>query len=697
MTPEWIVQNMSLEEKVRLMSGRADRSRIHGALKGTLSEHYNEKPYAAGGNDRLHVPEIRFCDGPRGVVCGRGKATCFPVPMVRAAGFNPDLEEKIGTAIAQEAQQFGANFFGGICINFLYHPGWGRAQETYGEDDFLLGEMGGAMVRGVQSVGVIACLKHFAFNQMENQRFRVNVRCDSLRTEREVFLRHFEKCIRRDHAGAVMSAYNAYNGVMCGHNRYLLHDVLKEEWGFQGFLISDFTWGVKGTVAAALAGQTVEMADTKYFGEKLVEAVRRGLVPEAVIDNAALRIVRTMKSFEKISMESEKRKRLQKREVRELALQSAEEGIVLLKNERNVLPFSKRRLHTIAVFGELAEEGNQGDRGSARVYPEHVVSPLEGLMKLVNGTTDVIYYRGHNIAHAKRLADEADCVIVIAGLTYLDEGEALSKDQFTAERGTSVGGDREGRLRLHDGDEKLLNEIGKVNPNTAVVMISGSAVIPGKWISQVPALLWAGYGGQEGGTAIARVLFGEAEPGGRLPYTIPQREEDLPALDFEASEVTYQYYSGYRKLAHDGIRAMYPFGYGLSYTSFALSDVSVRRETPSDVKAAGETEWNGNPFFAVFCHISNTGKRSGSAVVQVYVESAKCPVPTLKGFLKVKLEAGAGRDIRIPVSCDDLKYFDEEEHAFRLEQGNFTIHVGFSAEQIEWSGKFQELHHHDDL
>ncbi|MDR1971211.1 MAG: hypothetical protein LBQ46_04755, partial [Treponema sp.] len=266
-----VVAQMSLEEKVDLMSGKISFGPEQIAeMSKDSTKHYNHIPYPNGENKRLGVPSMRFCDGPRGVVCGTGKSTCFPVSMLRGAAFDPALEEEIGRAIGREVRAYGGNLFAGVCINLPQNPGWGRSQESYGEESFALGQLGAALVRGVQEENVMACVKHYAFNSMEISRFKVSVDCDR-RTEREVFLPHFKECVDAG-AASVMSAYNLYKGVHCGHHDYLLRKVLKEEWDFDGFVMSDFIWGVKDTVAGANNGEDLEMCSTIVYGDKLVKA-----------------------------------------------------------------------------------------------------------------------------------------------------------------------------------------------------------------------------------------------------------------------------------------------------------------------------------------------------------------------------------------------------------------------------------------
>jgi beta-glucosidase len=361
-----LVEQMSLEEKVRLMSGWA-RPWPQGEPSG--DPHYNYTPYGAAGNERLGLPPMKFCDGPRGVVCGTGKSTCFPVSMLRGAAFDTALEEEIGHAIGREVRAHGGNLFAGVCINLPYHPGWGRSQETYGEESFAIGRMGAALLRGVQSEDVMACVKHFAFNSMEISRFKCSVDCDR-RTEREVFLPHFKDCVDAG-AASIMSAYNLYKGTHCGHSDYLLRKVLKEEWDFDGFVMSDFVMGIKDTVEAANGSQDMEMCWESLFGEKLVKAVRDGLVHEGRIDEAALRIARTILAFEEAYKESGKNygpEVIGCKEHIALAHKAAREGITLLKNE-DVLPLDRKKTKKLALIGRLSDKDNIGDHGSSRVYP----------------------------------------------------------------------------------------------------------------------------------------------------------------------------------------------------------------------------------------------------------------------------------------------------------------------------------------
>lgn len=653
-----ILEQMSLEEKVYLMSGNQDFQQFCDdcTLPG---RHYNHLPYPAGGNDRLALPPVTFCDGPRGVVCGTGKSTCFPVTMLRGATFDTDLERKIGRAIGQEVRAFHSNLFAGVCINLPYNPGWGRSQETYGEDSFHLGEMGSALAEGVQEQGVIACVKHFAFNQMEISRFQVDIDCDE-RTAREVFLPHFKKCIDRGTA-CVMSSYNLFRGDHCGQSDYLLNQVLKKEWGFDGFVISDFGWGIQDTVKAANSGMDIEMPSTIHFGPKLVEAVRSGKVAVQIIDRAVLRIIRTLLAFEDMPVEPVRESVLGCKEHVRLALEAAREGITLLKNENNVLPLNRRKVKRLVVLGELAEENVIGDHGSSQVFPPYVVTPLQGIANTAP-SVDVVYYSGENIGHAKELAQQADAVIFVVGYTCTDEGEFISEDMG------SIGGDRCESLGLHPKDIRLIREVGPLNRQSAVVLIGGNMIMMESWKDSVSAILMAYYPGMEGGTAIGEILFGDVNPSGKLPFVVPVREIDLPQVNWRTRRQRYDYYHGYTRLEKNGIEPSLPYGFGLSYTTFAYRNPEFRVE-------GGE--------ILASCELTNTGSRDGSEVTQLYVgfshSAVDRPVKLLRGFRRTALKAGETRRVEIRCPVEELQWYNPATGQMELEHMEYELYIGASS------------------
>lgn len=661
-----LLETMTLEEKVALMSGTETKQGVRGALWSQTRTHYNENPYQAGGAPDRDIPAVRFVDGTRGVVCGRGTYTRFPVTAMRGATFDPALEEAVGRAIAEEVLDAGGNLFGGVCVNLPVHPGWGRAQESYGEDPCLLGKMGAALVRGVQDRGVIACVKHFAFNSMENARFKVSVSC-SRRAEREVFLPHFQKCIEAG-AGALMCAYNSYEGVLCGHQEYLLNRVLKGEWGFDGFVMNDFLWGIRDTVAAVNGGLDLEMPSTQFFGEKLVRAVREGKVPQARIDEAALRMVRTLLAHRDRCAEALPTGHLKPEQFRQhaaLALQCAREGITLLKNEGKLLPIPLGEGRaTVAVLGRLADRENTGDHGSSRVYAPYTKTLLQGMADW-RDRANIVYYDGQQEAHCKRLARQADYVVLVVGNDYTREGESFARE---GEQPAGIGGDRVSGLGLEEGDLRMIRAVSEVRRDAVVALMGGSTITMEGWHDRVGAILYVYYPGMEGGTAFAEVLFGKANPGGKLPFVIPRREEDLPAPDWNAEQVVYPYLHGYTLLEEKKTPPLYPFGFGLSYTRFS-------------VKALGARWKNGQIAAAV--SVENTGSRSGAEVVQLYIgapaSAVRRPARLLKDFRRVELRCGEKTTVELGCSLRDLAWYDEQRETFVEEPGPYEVYVGTSS------------------
>ncbi|MDR2792536.1 MAG: glycoside hydrolase family 3 C-terminal domain-containing protein [Treponema sp.] len=658
-----IMAHMSLEEKIDLMSGKVNfgREQIDEMTNDPL-KHYNHVPYPNAENKRLGVPSMRFCDGPRGVVCGTGKSTCFPVSMMRGATFDPALEEEIGRAIGREVRAYGGNLFAGVCINLPQNPGWGRSQESYGEESFAIGQMGAALVRGVQEENVMACVKHYAFNSMEISRFKVSVDCNR-RTEREVFLPHFKECVDAG-AASIMSAYNLYKGVQCGHHDYLLCKVLKEEWDFDGFVMSDFIWGVKDTVAGANNGEDLEMCSTIVYGDKLVQAVKDGLVPEQRINDAVLRLVRTILAFEDAYTANYGEEIIGCDQHIALALKAAQEGITLLKND-HVLPFSRDTIKTIAVIGKLAVKPNIGDYGSSRVYPKYVVTPVEGITKAAPGAR-VVYDDGSDLERAKMSALSADAVVFVVGFDHGDEGEYVAGeggDNYTM----AVGGDRK-TLNLHADEIALIKAVGPQNKNSVAVIIGGNTTMVTEWMDKVSGIVMAYYPGQEGGTAIAQILFGDVNPSGKLPYVQPLSESDLPQLKWDTTNQWYDYYHGYAKLEKEGKKTLYPYGFGLSYTTFKVSDPHF------GVKAGVIT---------ASCTLMNTGTRRGAEVVQLYIgfkhSSVDRPVKLLRGFTREELDPGQSRLVDISCPLSKLEWYNPTTPGFEFEHMEYEVYIGTSS------------------
>ncbi len=668
-----IVDQLALEEKVSLMSGRINMQvidpeamqRMAGSMKSE-ENHYNITPYAAGGLPAHGVPPMLFCDGPRGVVCGNLKSTCFPVSMARGASFDPALEEEIGHAIGREVRAYGGNLFAGVCINLPYNPGWGRSQETYGEESFHIGQMGAALVRGVQDEDIIACIKHFAFNNMENARFKCSVTCDA-RTEQEVMLPHFKDCLDAG-AASVMSSYNRYQGVHCGHNKYLLTQVLKDEWDFDGFVMSDFCWGVRDTVEAANGGQDMEMLWTKEFGLRLIQAVKDGFVPESRIDDAALRIVRTLLAFDNQHKTYDEEVIGCQAHI-DLARRAAEESITLVKND-HVLPLRRNAVRRVAVIGRLADTAVLGDHGSSWVRPPYTVTALEGLRR-AHPACEFLFDDGSDPARARELAASADAAIFVVGYDHDDEGEFISASEADNYTG-SMGGDRKSSLGLHPADIALLQQAGPANPASVAVLIGGNMIMMTDWIDCVGAVLMAYYPGMEGGTALAGILFGDVNPSGKLPFVVPYQESDLPHVDWEATDQYYEYYHGYTRLDKAGVKPLRSYGFGLSYTSFAYANPQAA--------VKGDT-------LCTSVEVTNTGSRAGDEVVQLYVgfehSAVDRPVRQLRGFQRVHLDPGETKTVRISVPLEKLQWYHPAYRRWELEHMTYGIGLGSSADPAD--------------
>ena len=681
-----LMDKMSLTDKLNMMDG--DTPFWSGFKE--MANGYNIKPYPAGLMPKIGVHGIQFVDGPRGIVMEG--STTFPVTMARGATWDISLEEKVGDAIGKELRAQGGNFFGGVCINILRHPAWGRAQETYGEDPILLGEMGAALTRGVQKHGM-ACVKHFALNSMENSRFQVDVSIGD-RALFEMYLPHFKRVIDKGNVAAVMSAYNSMNGEWCGQNKTLLTDILKNKWGFEGFVITDFIFGMDDSKKAALAGQDIEMPFRMIHDQHLKELVEKGDVPMSRIDDAVRRILTQQVKWEKPVIYD--KEVVGCKEHQALAQKVAEKSMVLLKNENSLLPL--KNIKKLAVIGRLADSTATGDAGSSNTRPKHVISSLEGIMNKFKNGTEIIHNSGEDLNSAIADAKSADAVIMIVGYTHEDEGEYVPPGLFRKkaylmpepaspeedniaeaflapeDRGASttdsfsLGGDRED-LHLHPEDVRLIREIAKVNKNTVVSIIAGSAVIMEEWKDDVPAILMQWYSGMEGGTALANILAGDVNPGGKLPFVIPTSVDHLPSFDYNAKSITYDLWHGYRKLERDGNKPAFPFGFGLSYTNYDYSNLRLDKNSYKD-----------SDTIKVTLDITNTGKVDGEEIVQVYISATNSKVERapkeLKAFSKIPVPAGETRTVTLDIPVTDIAYYDENAKDFIVEPIEYEVFAG---------------------
>jgi hypothetical protein len=548
----------------------------------------------------------------------------------------------------------------------------------------------------------MATLKHFALNSMENARFGVDVSIDE-RALHEVYLPHFKRIVDEGVA-CVMTAYNSVNGEWCGENTALISDILRDEWGFAGFVISDWIFGLRDGVKSLRAGLDVEMPYRMIRNAPIVSALSEGLITEELVESAVTRTLATMLKFNVGKLPVSDRSVVMCDEHLALSQEVAEKSMVLLKNElvagANVLPLNLAAGSTVGVFGRLAGVRNIGDGGSSDVMAPNVVTPLQGITDHFANckvTHDADATIDAQVAQAK----QSDIAIVVVGYTKEEEGEFIGDSEDTApmlsliprqddpelareyekymhenhhyapdelriksRNGTfSVGGDRES-LRLMDADVQLIHQIAQVQPRTIVVIVAGSAVVMSEWINEVPAVLMGWYSGSNGGRALANVLSGAVNPSGRIPFVIPHDESHLPFFDRNAKAITYDYWHGQWKLDRDGNKAMFPFGFGCSYTSFEYSDVSVE---PGEV-------------VKIRCAVRNTGMHNGATVVQVYAgrnESViERPLRRLVAFKRVEVAAGETVHAECEFPLSKIATRDTTSHSWFVEGGTWNCEVG---------------------
>ncbi len=802
---EDLVSRLTLEEKVALMAGSG--------------------PFEIHGVARLGVPPVRLADGPTGVRSNEGEAaTVFPVGVAMASTWNPELTGEVAGAIAREAMALDDHIILAPTINIARTPLWGRNFETYSEDPFLAGALGAAYVEGLQGEGVGASLKHYAVNNQEVGRMTVNAVVDE-RTLREIYLAAFETVVKRTNPWTVMASYNKINGPYATENRRLLEEILKGEWGYDGVVVSD--WGaVHATAEAANGGADLEMpGPARWFGDKLLAAVKAGEVTEDRIDDAARRMVRLILRMGVLDGKPKPAGELRSKRHRQIAARAAEESVVLLKNEGDLLPLNPAALATVAVIGPNAAVRRIQGGGSSHVRPGRRTSMLQAIEERLAGQAEVVFAEGGDnepvppaaraamfspdeargqaglkveyfaergfeaapfrvqnereigklvstnshsalgnglgalrwsgwfwperdgrhefslrapgagrlvlagkaridattlathdnwdvggmpaprrivvtdlvagrgypidieyvrpantgdiaweyvaigmrqptgtIDEAAALAARADAAIVVIGAASISEGEGYDRPD----------------LELPGDQNALVEAVLAANPCTVVVLVGGAPyAMP--WIDHAPAVLAAWLGGEEGPDATARILFGNAEPSGRLPMSFPRRIEDTPAHAWYpgGDEAVYGegLFVGYRHFDRAAEAPMFPFGHGLTYTRFAYSNLIA----PEEASAADGVE--------VSFTLANTGQRRGKETAQLYVRprgpSVERPVKELKGFAKVELAPAETRQVRLRLEARDFSYWDPNSNGWVAEPGSYDLLVGGSAADIE--------------
>lgn len=649
-----IISQMTLEEKASLCSGL---------------DMWHTKPI-----ERLGIPSIMMTDGPHGIRKQAGPsfsdsvpATCFPTASCLASSWDRSLIERVGKAIGEECQAEGVSIILGPGANIKRSPLCGRNFEYFSEDPYLSSEMAKSHILGVQSQGVGTSLKHFAANNQEHRRHSIDEIIDE-RTLREIYLASFENAVKYAQPWTVMSAYNKINGKYCSENEFLLTKVLKEEWGHEGFVVSD--WGaVDDRVSALMAGLELEMPSSHGINDKkIVEAVKSGKLPEEVLDRAVERLLKII--FKAIDNKKEGAT-YDKIAHHQLARDVAKECIVLLKNEDNILPLKKSG--TIAIIGAFAKKPRFEGGGSSHVNPTMIDIPYDEIEKIVGNEAKLLYAQGYNpdneeidenlINEAKDVAQKADVAVIFAGLPDNYESEGYDRPH----------------MGMPESHNRLISEVAEVQKNIVVVLFNGSPVeMP--WITKVKGLFEAYLPGQGGGNAIAELLFGIVNPCGKLAETFPQRLSHNPSfLNFPGEDDRVEYregiFVGYRYYDKKGIEPLFPFGYGLSYTTFEYNGISIDKK-----------EINDNETVTVTVKVKNTGNVAGKEIVQLYVRDVQSsvirPEKELKGFEKVELKPGEEKSVTFTLDKRAFAYYNVDIKDWYVETGDFEILVGSSSKDI---------------
>lgn len=654
-----LMQEMTLDDKIALMRGAAG------------------SPYVGyvPPNARLGIPALSLEDGPAGVGDHLTGVTQLPAPVAAAASWDPSLMHSYGSVVGAEEAGKGANVNLGPTVNIMRVPLWGRAFESLGEDPYLSSRMAAADIRGVQSQGVIATVKHWGVYNQET--YRNTPADDAIVSERaiqEIYTPAFRAAVQQGGAGAAMCSYSSINGDFACQNHYLLTTVLREQLGFRGWVLSDW-YATHSTVASARAGLDMEMPDAPYFGVALRQAVQSGRVPVSVLDGAVRRILTQMFRFGLFDrpQTGDPNQVVTSPQHAAVARTAAEQGTVLLKNDGGLLPLGGAR--SIAVIGpDASTDPWSAGGGSAGVLASHVVTPLAGIKSRAGSHVTVRYAQGagsptqppppaaRRKALLKQAADAArrsDIAVVFVNDLESEFGDRTSLD-------------------LPGDQNQLIATVAQANPRTVVVLNTGAPVLM-PWVAHVPAVVEAWYPGQEDGNAIAAVLFGDANPCGKLPMTFPATADQVAAATTAqypgvGGQVQYQegIFVGYRWYDEHGVPPLFPFGHGLSYTTFAMSHLTAVPSKDGGVVAGLD--------------VTNTGRRAGAEVAQLYLGFPPIvgePPLQLRGFQKVFLEPGQTRHVALELTRPDLSYWDAGSHGWVVPTGPFELAAGSSSRDLQ--------------
>lgn len=689
---EKLIKKMTLEEKVGLLHG-------------------NSKFYVAGV-ERLGIPEWSLSDGPHGVRAEINRhdwayagwtndsASYFPTGTAFAAAWNPELAYRRGEVLGEEARWRKKDVLLGPGVNIIRSPLCGRNFEYMSEDPYMNSVLAVAYIKGLQSRDVACSVKHFAVNNQETNRTTVDVEC-SERALREIYLPAFKAAVQEGGALTVMAAYNKFRGEFCAENNYLVCKILRNEWGFDGVYVTD--WGAAhSTVPSMEAGLDLEMGtlidkyEDWYYANPLIEAVKSGKVPMSLVDEKVGDVLRVMiktnvldpkKRFGPGSMNT--------KEHQQATYDAAAEAIVLLKNQNNLLPLDFSSIKSLAVIGDNATRKHSNGGLSSEIKAVYEVTPLEALRAKWGDKVDIRFAQGYEkLSTFVEGSNNGQSSGTFSSKTQ--ESDALLKEAVEVARASDVAllvcglnhdYDTESFDRLNMdipyGQVELIQEVVKANPRTIVVMIAGSPLNMAAVDICSPAIVWAWFNGMEGGNALVDVLSGKVNPSGKMPFTTPVSLDQSPAHalgNFPGRDLKVNYEEdilvGYRWFDTKGLPVVYPFGYGLSYTTFDYSNLNTDKETYDQADTIQAT-----------FTLTNTGDREGAEVAQLYVSDPVCsvmrPVKELKGFKKVFLKPGESRRITLDIPVSSLAFYSEAQSQFVVEPGEFILQLGASASDIK--------------
>lgn len=680
------LSGLEIEAKATELLGKMTLEEKIGMIHGNTT-------FTSGGVPRLGIRDFVMSDGPHGVrpsKTEKDSATYLPVAITLASTWNRKLGYDYGAVLGSEASYRGKDVILGPGINIHRTPLNGRNFEYMSEDPFFNSQMVVGYIKGVQDQGISACVKHFIANNQETGRDSINVLM-SERALREIYLPGFKAAVMQAGVNTIMGAYNRFRGEFGTYNDYLVNTILKGEWGFKGIMISD--WGALHTTRdALLGGADLEMGtkegsvnnnqDDYYFGKPALRLVKSGEISETIIDQKVIRILKIMLRTNVIGG---KRKpgSLDLKAHAAVAREVAREGIILLKNT-GILPLEKQAIKTIAVIGANATRPNAMGGGSSKVRPPYEITPLKGLQGLIENTTAISFSQGYTISKGAKADSElisqavenakrSQVAIVVGGWTHGYDYSKWSDIAYDSE------GTDKPDMNMPFGQDELISAVIEANPNTIVVLFGGGPIDISKWEKKAKAILQVGYPGEDGGTALAEILLGQVNPSGKLTFSWPEKLSDSPAHklgEYPGNGATVHYkddlFVGYRYFDTYGVKPLFPFGHGLSYTQFEYGKLKTNIS---------------NGVVRVILDIKNTGNREGSEVVQLYVKdnksSVKRPRKELKGFEKLlSLQPGQSKEVEFTLDKEAFSFFDEKSMGWVLEPGSFDLLAGASSSDI---------------